>query len=38
VNEIASTLNISSQTVKNQLTMVLKQLRFSLKRIFFFFL
>lgn len=38
VNEIASTLNISNQTVKNQLTMVLKQLRFSLKRMFFFFL
>ncbi len=37
VNEIASTLNISSQTVKNQLTMALKQLRFSVKKMFFFF-
>jgi RNA polymerase sigma-70 factor (ECF subfamily) len=36
VNEIATTLNISSQTVKNQLTTVLKQLRFSLKKIMFF--
>ncbi|QEH43399.1 RNA polymerase sigma-70 factor [Chitinophaga sp. XS-30] len=36
VNEIASTLNISSQTVKNQLTTVLKHLRFSLKKLLFF--